>query len=79
MGVKASAHTQYIVISHLSLGSVLVAVVCVCLALLLQELIQMKYNTLVALYVSRLPRALQVNCYAQLLEGEEDCTALLCA
>lgn len=38
----------------------------------------MKYNSLVALYVSRLPRTLQVNCYAQLLEGEEDCAALLC-
>ena len=35
-----------------------------------QELIQMQYNALVALYVSRLPSALQVNCYAQLLEGE---------
>ena len=30
----------------------------------------MKYNTLVALYVSRLRSDRQVDCYAQLLEGE---------
>ena len=49
------------------------ACMCVCECTIskcsLQELTKEKFNTFIALYTARLPRALQISCYADLLEG----------